>query len=98
MIGQGSDGLSRGNLTEGVMLGKTMTSYVPLSATASEQSAGLEMWIWSWGGSDLEVLSPRDWFRRGQGIGGYLTSKEDVRLPFLRWELFFGPRHWLWHL
>jgi hypothetical protein len=84
MIGQGSDGLSRGNLTEGVMLGKTMTSYVPLSATALERSAGLEMWFRSWAGSDLEVLSPRDWFGRGQGIGGYLTSKENVRLPFFK--------------
>jgi hypothetical protein len=32
MIGQGLDGLSCGNLTEGVMLRRTMTSYVHLSA------------------------------------------------------------------
>jgi hypothetical protein len=81
MIGQGSDGLSRGNLTEGVMLGRTMTSYVPLSDTALERSTGLEMWIRSWAGSDLEVLSPRDWFSRGQGIAGYSISKENVCLP-----------------
>jgi hypothetical protein len=42
MIGQGSDGLSRGNLTKGVMLGRTMMSYVPLSTTALEQSTGLD--------------------------------------------------------
>jgi hypothetical protein len=84
MIGQGSDGLSRGILTKGVMLGRTMTSYVLLSATALEQSAGLKLWFRSWAGLDLEVLSPRDWFGRGQGIGGYLTSKEDVRLPFFK--------------
>jgi hypothetical protein len=81
MIGQGSDGLSRGNLTKGVMLGRTMTSYVPLSATALEQSPGLEMWIRTWAGLDLQVLSPKDWFSRGQGIAGYFISKENVRLP-----------------
>ena len=84
MIGQGSDGLSRGNLTEGVMLGRTMTSYVPLSATALERSAGLEKWIRTWAGDDLEVLSPKDWFSRGQGIAGYLISKENICLPYYK--------------
>jgi hypothetical protein len=61
MIGQGLDGLSRGNLTEGaVMTGHSMTSYVPLSKTALEQSKDLEPWVRSWAGTDLEVLSPDD--------------------------------------
>ena len=34
MIGQGSDGLSRGNLTEGVMMGQSMISHVPLGLSA----------------------------------------------------------------
>jgi hypothetical protein len=33
MIGQRSDGLLRGNFIEGVMMGQTMTSYIPLSRT-----------------------------------------------------------------
>jgi hypothetical protein len=41
MLGQGSDGLSRGNFTEGVMMGRSITSYVPLSGSASERSKGL---------------------------------------------------------
>jgi hypothetical protein len=81
MIGLGSDGLSRGSLTEGVMLGRTMTSYVPLSTTALERSPELEMWIQTWAGLHLEVLSPKDWFSRGQGIARYFISKENVRLP-----------------
>ena len=37
MIGQGSDGLSRGNFSEGVMMGRSMMSYyVPLSRSALE--------------------------------------------------------------
>jgi hypothetical protein len=45
MIGQGSDGLSRGNLTEGVMTGQSMLSYVPLGKTALERAPALEPWI-----------------------------------------------------
>jgi hypothetical protein len=80
MIGQGSDGLSRGNLTEGVMLGRSMTSYVPLSATALERSPNLESWFRSWTGPGLEVLDSQDWFVRGQGIKGYSSASATSNL------------------
>jgi hypothetical protein len=90
MIGQGSDGLSRGNLTEGVMVGRSMTSYVPLGTSALERSPTLESWIRSWAGSGLEVLNEQDWFVRGQGIQGYATDPaiSNVTMPLFQTGLF----------
>jgi hypothetical protein len=81
MVGQGSDGLSRGNLTEGVMTGRPMTSFVPLSKSALEREPRLEDWIRSWAGPSLEVLSPRDWFVRGQGIHGFVREASNHLMP-----------------
>ena len=84
MIGQGSDGLSRGNLTEGVMMGRSMMSYVPLSKSALERSEGLEDWIRSWAGTTLETLTPDDWFLRGQGIAGFALDEMSHMMPTYR--------------
>ena len=43
MITQGSDGLSRGNLSEGVMRGEEMTSFIPLHLSALERSELLKV-------------------------------------------------------
>ena len=45
MIEQGTDGISRGNLMEGVMTGKSMLSFVPIHLTAIERSKSLLRWI-----------------------------------------------------
>ena len=45
MITQGADGLSRGNLTKGVMGGWNMGDFVPLHRGALERSNQLEGWI-----------------------------------------------------
>ena len=63
---QGTDGLSRGNLLEGVMKGENMLTYVPLHLSALERSPRLLSWIKSWieipEAPPLEVLKPEDWF------------------------------------
>jgi hypothetical protein len=79
---QGSDGLSRGNLLEGVMTGKDILSYIPLAQTALDRSPNLERWIRSWSeeekgsrGFGLEVLDENDWFVKGHDIdGGYMVG------------------------
>ena len=78
---QGSDGLSRGNLLEGVMKGEEMLSYVSLGKTALEMSSSLERWIRSWGSNlgkdktEMELLTADDWFIRGHDIkGGVLKN------------------------
>ena len=44
----GVDGLSRGNTTEGVMIGNRLLGYLPLHLSALERSKGLMKWIESW--------------------------------------------------
>ena len=69
MIEQGSDGLSRGNFTEGSMRGESILNFIPLSESALERSEGLEPWLRSWtGASDLEFLDPVGWFERGHDL------------------------------
>lgn len=69
MIAQGSDGLSRGDFTEGVMRGDAMTSFIPLNETALERSPDLRRWVESWTcGDDLEWLNPEEWFTRGHNL------------------------------
>ena len=75
MIAQGTDGLSRGLLLEGVLSGKDMLEYIDISKTALERQPGLVEYIQSWTDSHVHVLAPSDWFVKGQGIrGGGLNS------------------------
>ena len=62
MIAQGSDGLSRGNMIEGVMKGKAMLEFVPLNKSAIQVHTELEEWIKSWltDGQQAAVLTPED--------------------------------------
>jgi hypothetical protein len=84
MITQGSDGLSRGNLSEGVMRGEEMTSFIPLHLSALERSEELKVWIESWFSfkdRPLEFLEPMDWFERGHDIKGSTTNCDGQWLP-----------------
>jgi len=71
MIAQGTDGISRGCLSEGVMSGATMLSFVPLHLSALDRHPDMLPWIRSWSGQPkLCPLTPEDWYLRGQGFGG----------------------------
>jgi hypothetical protein len=75
MMAQGTDGISRGNLKEGVASGQSMLSFIPLHLNALERQPNLKAWISEWAGTELEYLSPEDWFTRGHDIdGGELDS------------------------
>jgi hypothetical protein len=72
MISQGTDGLSRGNLLEGVMKGEGFQNFVPIHKSAMERSAGLDKWLRrKMGVRVLEVLEPKDWFLKGHDIRGW---------------------------
>ena len=48
----GIDGLSRGDLMEGMMAGKDPLSFVPLAAGANDRSSGnVKLWIYEWWGN-----------------------------------------------
>jgi hypothetical protein len=71
MIAQGTDGLSRGIMFEGIVCGNDMLSFVDLSKTALEQHQGVLDYIKSWLHSSLsssKLLSPEEWFQEGHGI------------------------------
>lgn len=88
MIEQGSDGLSRGNMEEGVMTGQKMLSFIPIHQSALERCASLLPWIRSWTSDatsalalestdELEILSARDWYERGHDHVPDLMENED---------------------
>jgi hypothetical protein len=76
MRAQGTDGVSRGQLKEGVSAGKSMLSFIPLHLDAIERSPAVEPWLKSWLGEDAEVLTPEGWFERGHDLlGGKYDAK-----------------------
>ena len=86
MIDQGSDGLSRGNLLEGVMKGEKMLSFIPLHKSALDEQDNLECWIRSWipNGKEAHVLKPEDWFVKGHDIAGYTTNLDGITIPVIK--------------
>jgi hypothetical protein len=70
MQAQGTDGVSRGQLSEGVMNGEPMMSYVPLHESALERSPILKDWLKEFISSNLEFLSADGWFERGHNHFG----------------------------
>eukprot|EP00956_Cyclotella_meneghiniana_P007532 scaffold10178_cov23-Cyclotella_meneghiniana.AAC.4 len=74
MKSAGIDGLSRGDLLEGMMRATSHPlSFLPLSQSAEDRMPGkVKAWVDSWwqngdgspwGGAPLKLLSPADWFR-----------------------------------
>ena len=87
MIAQGSDGLSRGDMYEGVMRGESMLSHVPLHQNAADRSPALLNWIVSWAskfGNEVENLSPTGWFERSHDIDGSGSNSDGIWLPRYR--------------
>ena len=85
MIAQGSDGLSRGNVSEGVMRGTPMADFIPLNETALERSSTLKEWLQTWTTDELEFLEPRDWFIRGQDI---VEGEREINTDGFSWPTY----------
>ena len=66
MIAQGSDGLSRGNMAEGVMRGGKMKDFVPINETALDRHPDLLSWLNDLTGNECKVLDAKGWFTEGQ--------------------------------
>ena len=83
MISQGSDGLSRGNLTEGVMCGDNMRDFIPINKSALDRSPSLGSWLHEWTEGEASFLDPTDWFWRGHEIveGEYEDNSEGHVFP-----------------
>jgi hypothetical protein len=74
MIAQGTDGISRGDFTQGVMKGDSMLRYVPLHLNALErQPNGMEAFLKSiMKGLEWTCLSPSEWFTTGHKNGNFV--------------------------
>ena len=85
MIKQGTDGLSRGDLLEGVLKGKAMLSFVPLHLGANDVEPSLKAWVNSWasklGKQNVEWLEAEDWFDRGHDIQGFRKNVDGRTVP-----------------
>ena len=70
MINQGTDGLSRGDKTSGVMAGENMISFVPLHLNAQDRSPDITAWIEGICQGEpgtrrsVKFLTPDDWVCR----------------------------------
>jgi hypothetical protein len=73
MIAQGTDGVSRGYLGQGVMAGEAMNIHIPIHLSAIERAPlDLVPWIQSWsGGKETVVLDEAGWFQAGHDIEGW---------------------------
>jgi hypothetical protein len=75
MIAQGTDGLSRGDHTEGVMQGRAMTEFIPLHLTAFARSPALKDWMsQSFGEMNHTFLEPKGWFSTGHQDGNFIWA------------------------
>ena len=69
MISQGTDGISRGSLIEGVLAGKSMMSFVPIAKSAVDRHDNLITWIRTWTSvNTLQALTPKEWLWEGHGL------------------------------
>ena len=75
MIAQGTDGLSRGVMWEGVMGGTPMSAYILLRESPLQRDPSLQNWFRSWWepyGTPFEVLTLEGWFRTAHATGCFL--------------------------
>jgi hypothetical protein len=90
MKAQGTDSVSRGQLKEGVSVGKDILSFILFHLSAVQRSAAVEPWIRSWLGPEAKLLQPEEWFERAHDI---LGEKLD-RKGFWRHEFKAGRFSW----
>ena len=94
MISQGTDGLSRGDLMEGVMKGSNMLNFVPLHLTGIIRSHGLLKWIKDWMTPSLreeekiEFLDETDWFWRAHDIISGQFNEDEIWIPKFKSGIF----------
>jgi hypothetical protein len=62
MIEQGTDGASRGDLSNGVMTGKDMLDFIPLDQGVDTREPELVLWFGKAAGGNWITLEPHDWY------------------------------------
>lgn len=93
MIAQGTDGVSRGNLKEGVNQGIDMFSFFPWNKSALEAQPLLKGWVEDWVKNETIFLDPQDWYVQGHDIIGYEKNKAGFSIPIIEhgWYVWAPP-------
>ena len=82
MIMQGTDGLSRGMMCEGVMAGRDMLDYVDIAQSAAGRHPSLVSFIREWTGvQSLVPLREHEWFNVGHGVIGGALDAHGIWMP-----------------
>ena len=90
MIAQGTDGVSRGYLAQGVMAGEAMRVHIPIYLSAVDHSThDLVRWIQSWADPKAELLNPLGWFQAGHDIEGWVACADGFDRPSLSYGKTF---------
>jgi hypothetical protein len=84
MVAQGTDGISCGELKEGIAQGETMLSFIPLHVSALDRTPDLKTWVQYWAGPKVEFLSPNQWYTRGHDHDGGCSDSRGFWWPLLR--------------
>ncbi len=72
---QGTDGLSRGCLANGVLLGMDMFNFIHVHLSALDHEPGLLPWLHSWlSPIRWQLLTPFEWFTLGHQKGTFVWS------------------------
>ncbi len=82
MIAQGTDGLSRGMMSEGVMTGRDMLDYVDIALSSTSRNPPITDFLRAVTGiASLSPLAINDWFGVGHGVVGGTLDKHQVWIP-----------------
>jgi hypothetical protein len=85
MIAQGTDGVSRGCLAQGVMAGEAMSAHVPIFLSAFDRSntSNLLEWMKGWCGRESILLNEMGWFTTGHDIDCWVHFEDGFDRPSL---------------
>jgi hypothetical protein len=84
MKDQGTDGISRGHLKEGIAVGNPMIKVIPFHKSALTSSTNLKAWLKSWAPAGVEFLEPEGWFERGHDQDGGKQNTQGFWTPTIR--------------
>ncbi len=74
MIESGVDGISRGDMNAGMMVGQSVYAFIPLHLSAEEQSPKLVNWIKEWAEKGAKLLNPNWWPDLKAAKGTYIWT------------------------
>ena len=68
MISQGTDGVSRGDLSQALSAVRPIREQIPINLSALERNPNLEDWLRSWLGKETIFLQPSQWFSEAHDV------------------------------